>query len=195
MGFPDNYTDVPFAKRTNRFQGVGNSWAVPVVRWIGNRLFNRDQQENFSIQRDSFTVLPFVSVVNSCEVYLFSDPFVQLDATTSINVSATPVHIVQSNIAEVIDTNADETLFISPVGCKGILRRAIERGMNLNPQLKLVLENITAQMPDEEIEKRSRIQPRGKYTIAIETGIKSIPKKKTRRRRSTQAAEQPMFDL
>ena len=195
MGFPDNYTDVPFARRTNRFQGVGNSWAVPVVRWIGNRLFNKDLQETFSIQKDSFTALQFVSIVNSCEVYLFNDPLVQVDTTTSINVSATPENIVQSNIADVIDTNADEALFISPVGCKGILRRAIERGMNLNPQLKIVLENITTQMPDDEIEKRSRIQPRGKYTIAIETGAKPLPQKKKREKRSTQTVEQPTFEF
>ena len=38
MGFPDNYTDLPGAKKTNRYQATGNSWAVPVVKWIGKRL-------------------------------------------------------------------------------------------------------------------------------------------------------------
>lgn len=32
MGFPDNYTALESAKRTNRYQAIGNSWAVPVVR-------------------------------------------------------------------------------------------------------------------------------------------------------------------
>ena len=40
MGFPDNYTDLPGAKKTNRYQATGNSWAVPVVKWLGNRLLN-----------------------------------------------------------------------------------------------------------------------------------------------------------
>ena len=38
MGFPDNYTNLVGAKKTNRYQGTGNSWAVPVVKWIGERL-------------------------------------------------------------------------------------------------------------------------------------------------------------
>ena len=69
MGFPDNFTDIPFktwkeAKRkgidygdllykkgwnygqvsveecpdTPRYKALGNSWAVPVVRWIGERI-------------------------------------------------------------------------------------------------------------------------------------------------------------
>ena len=40
MGLPDNYTDHPKAKKTNRYQAIGNSWAVPVVEWIGQRLLN-----------------------------------------------------------------------------------------------------------------------------------------------------------
>ena len=40
MGFPDNYTNIHGARRTNRYQAIGNSWAVPVVRWIGERLIH-----------------------------------------------------------------------------------------------------------------------------------------------------------
>lgn len=195
MGFPDNYTNIPSAKRTNRFQGTGNSWAVPVVQWIGNRLFNEDQQEDITISKDSFLTLPFLTKVKSCEVYLFNDPIVQVDINTHLNVSATPENVVQSNIADIIDTDADEELFISPVGCKGILRRAVERGMRINPQLESVLRNITAQMSDEEIEKRSRIQPRGQYTIAIETGAIQIPQKKPRKKRSTETDTQSLLQL
>merc|ERR1711916_180478 len=38
MGFPDNYTNVNGNSHTNRFQAVGNSWAVPVVKWIGKQI-------------------------------------------------------------------------------------------------------------------------------------------------------------
>jgi hypothetical protein len=42
MGFPDGYTDIhPNGKPTPdgvRYKGLGNSWAVPVVRWIGERI-------------------------------------------------------------------------------------------------------------------------------------------------------------
>ena len=42
QGFPDNYTDVkPKGKPTPngpRYKALGNSWAVPVVAWIGKRI-------------------------------------------------------------------------------------------------------------------------------------------------------------
>jgi DNA (cytosine-5)-methyltransferase 1 len=39
QGFPDNYTNI----KTNcpdgpRYKALGNSWAVPVVAWIGKRI-------------------------------------------------------------------------------------------------------------------------------------------------------------
>lgn len=45
MGFPDGYTRISFRGKppekcpdTPRYKALGNSWAVPVVRWIGKRL-------------------------------------------------------------------------------------------------------------------------------------------------------------
>ena len=38
QGFPDNYTNVPKASNTDRYKAVGNSMAVPVMRWIGERI-------------------------------------------------------------------------------------------------------------------------------------------------------------
>jgi DNA (cytosine-5)-methyltransferase 1 len=45
MGFPDNYTNIPWrGKPTSpdgpRYKALGNSWAVPNVRWIGARIDN-----------------------------------------------------------------------------------------------------------------------------------------------------------
>lgn len=44
QGFPDGYTDIkPKGKSTPdgpRYKALGNSWAVPVVRWIGKRIAN-----------------------------------------------------------------------------------------------------------------------------------------------------------
>lgn len=43
QGFPDGYTNIPWRKKEEspdgpRYKALGNSWAVPVVRWIGQRI-------------------------------------------------------------------------------------------------------------------------------------------------------------
>ena len=42
MGFPDNYTEIPYrngiARKTPRYEALGNSMAVPVMRWIGEQI-------------------------------------------------------------------------------------------------------------------------------------------------------------
>ena len=61
---------------------------------------------------------------------------------------------------------------------KGFL--GVERGMRMNSRLQRIMEHIVAQMDDTEIERISRVQPRGAYSLAIENGTKSIPMKKRR---------------
>lgn len=48
QGFPDGYTDIPYkgkehAPDTQRYKALGNSFAVPVVRWIGERIKGVEQ--------------------------------------------------------------------------------------------------------------------------------------------------------
>jgi DNA (cytosine-5)-methyltransferase 1 len=45
QGFPDNYTQIPYRNKPtdkcpdgSRYKGLGNSMAVPVMRWIGERI-------------------------------------------------------------------------------------------------------------------------------------------------------------
>ena len=42
QGFSDGYTDIKWkgkqAPDGPRYKALGNSWAVPVVRWIGSRI-------------------------------------------------------------------------------------------------------------------------------------------------------------
>ena len=42
MGFPDDYTAIPGAKDGPRYAALGNSIAVPVLRWIGERIARVD---------------------------------------------------------------------------------------------------------------------------------------------------------
>ena len=43
QGFPDNYTKIPGAKDGPRYKALGNSMAVPVMRWIGERILKTQQ--------------------------------------------------------------------------------------------------------------------------------------------------------
>jgi DNA (cytosine-5)-methyltransferase 1 len=39
QGFPDNYTNIKDKCPDGpRYKALGNSWAVPVVRWVGERI-------------------------------------------------------------------------------------------------------------------------------------------------------------
>lgn len=42
QGFPDNYTAIPGAADGPRYKALGNSMAVPVMRWIGERILAVD---------------------------------------------------------------------------------------------------------------------------------------------------------
>ena len=46
QGFPDNYTEIPWRGKAEtpdgpRYKALGNSMAVPVMRWIGQRIQGR----------------------------------------------------------------------------------------------------------------------------------------------------------
>ena len=58
----------------------------------------------------------------------------------------------------------NENIYISPVGCAGILRRKNERNLSINKELQVALLKGTETMSLDEIEKRSRVQRRGKYS-------------------------------
>lgn len=50
QGFPDGWTDVPYKGKehpsdTPRYKAIGNSMAVPVMRWIGERIQMVDKME------------------------------------------------------------------------------------------------------------------------------------------------------
>lgn len=58
QGFPDSYTNIPFkgkpATNSPRYKALGNSMAVPVMRWLGERIVWALNQENLS---KAFTTL------------------------------------------------------------------------------------------------------------------------------------------
>lgn len=164
MGFPDDYTAISGAKKTNRYQAIGNSWAVPVVRWIGERLIN-GKKENFSAREFGKKLQDKATVISAgTRLYDFSKGTIEIDSGRMMNSSAMPCVCVFKSMQDIVSSNAPQDIYISPVGCYGILRRKKERRISINLRLEEILTNISSQMSLEEIEKKSRVQKRGQFS-------------------------------
>lgn len=161
MGFPDNYTDIEGSTKTNRYQAVGNSWVVPVIEWIGERI-KEYSFDIFKVNKKDFN--PYVTLIPGGEFYDFGQGLIGTDRNEIINCTSIPENCVYAKMRDIISANAAEDIYISAVGCYGIIRRKQERNLSMNKRLEKILLKISREMSIEEIEKRSRVQKRGKYS-------------------------------
>ena len=176
MGFPDHYTDLPKAKKTNRYQSTGNSWAVPVVRWIGNRLIHENRL-GINLESFQFALCTRSTRISDTQVfYDFGKDIVPLENGLSLNCSAIPENCTFAGMDSIVSPDAPEDIYISPVGCFGIIRRKKERNLKINARLEEVLLSISSQMSPEEIEKRSRVQRRGRFSTPNEAKEAEVQK-------------------
>ena len=162
MGFPDNYTDIETSTRTTRYQAIGNSWAVPVIKWIGMRMVDSNL---INLQISPKGLREYVEEIDEKSVFFdFGKDLLLPFGNDVINCTTVPENPCFKSITEVLSEDAPESIYISPVGCYGIVRRKQERNLSINLRLEEVLLDISSQMTPEEIEKRSRVQKRGKYS-------------------------------
>lgn len=134
MGFPDDYTNIaPNIKVTNRYQAIGNSWAIPVISWIMKRIIDLSDKQ--------FT-LPNSALIQSDADFslFFFDGFVNMDEEW-LNASPFPYNYELSHMLDIVDTDVDEKYYLSPAGCAGIVRRKIERNSGINDRLEIHLRN------------------------------------------------------
>ena len=165
MGFPDNYTDILNARKTMRYQATGNSWVVPVVRWIGRRICEHLLDAQTILDNNDISIVIHTEPIkckdvddDCCVVSLGG-----VDMAGGINTSTITEDATIGTMKDIVDPNAPEDIYLSPVGCNGILRRKEVRGKNINPRLHEVLAHTASMMPKEEIEKISRRQPRSSF--------------------------------
>lgn len=59
QGFPDNWSQIPYRGKpaeqcpdAPRYRAIGNSWAVPVVRWIGHRIQKELESAKGTLRHD-----------------------------------------------------------------------------------------------------------------------------------------------
>lgn len=130
MGFPDNYTLINNCKDTQRYQAVGNSWAVPVIRWIMKRIKSKPAN-NISF------ITPTMRIKDTL-IFLLDD-FNRLREKRYINASKIPYNYQLANMVDIVDIECPEKFYITNKGCTGILRRKYEHNAGMNTRLKIVL--------------------------------------------------------
>ncbi len=136
MGLPDNYTLLEKCKDTQRYQAVGNSWAVPTIRWIANRLINTPLKE---------LKLPFPAAKEEGVIIYLLEDFNRLTKGLYINASQMPYDYKLANMVDIVDIDCPEKYYITPKGCTGILRRKYEHNAGMNHRLEEVLKNCSDQ--------------------------------------------------
>ena len=142
MGFPDNYTSVNGNSDTNRFQAIGNSWAVPVVKWIGYQIDNFLNHKN---NQDLTCWHKSAKKTNnnlSADLYLL-DNIILINQKLYLNSSTVPNSPIESTIKDIVQVdNVPQKFYLSPQACRGILRRKQERDLKMNSKLESLLKII-----------------------------------------------------
>ncbi len=163
MGFPDKYTDLLGAKKTNRYQATGNSWAVPVIEWIGKRL---TLYESDKMHFSSNNIKLMSRIVPLKEGFFINcgKDIIEVNDEVIVNCTSIPEECKFGSMQDIVSVDVPEDIYISPVGCYGIIRRKRERNLKINKRLEEVLLSISSQMTLEEIEKKSKVQKRGKFS-------------------------------
>lgn len=164
MGFPDHYTDLPCAKKTNRYQATGNSWAVPVVRWIGKQMVQHTADTTSLIPHNCFIDCYMQWDSEEGCYFNFGKDIIPLGDGRLINCTSIPENCVFSHMKDIVSPDAPEDIYISPTGCFGIVRRSQERNTTINERLREVLLSISSEWSAEAIEERSRVQKRGRFS-------------------------------
>lgn len=144
MGIPDNYTKVNGNSDTNRYQAVGNSWAVPVVKWIGERINEYSLNDNNKIVDWQKSIH---QTSNNAEAKLFLlGNIYPINQSLKLNSSSVPNTPVEGNIYNIIqEEEVPEKFYLSPQACLGILRRKMERNVKMNKQLEKLMTLISQQ--------------------------------------------------
>jgi DNA (cytosine-5)-methyltransferase 1 len=163
MGFPDNYTKIPKSSQTKRYKAVGNSWSIPVIKWLGERILFPSKRASISPKSLSLSA----SMVDEYEIMLIGNKFIPLEEGKLLNCTLVKSNPIYGKLSDFISSqDISEKLYISPVGCHGILRRANERKININTRLKESLTLISEQMDEDTIEKISLRQKRGQFSTS-----------------------------
>ncbi|GAQ49966.1 TPA: DNA cytosine methyltransferase [Flavobacterium psychrophilum] len=166
MGFPDNYTLINGNSDTNRFQAIGNSWAVPVVTWIGKQI------DKFLNTKHNQEVICWYKSTRktannlNADLYLL-DNILLVSQELYLNSSTITNKPIESTIENIVQTeNVPEKFYLSPQACRGILRRKEERDLKMNEQL----EKLMTIIGEENLIKTTTEEKRQHVTGVLQNG-------------------------
>ena len=150
MGFPDNYTLINGNSDTNRYHAVGNSWAVPVVKWIGQKI--SEYQTTKSKDVSCLWSKTFKPIKNNLDAELYLLDYVnRVSPSKYLNSSPSPNNPTYGNLKDIAQSkDVPEKFYLSPKGCAGILRRKGERNIKMNPELEKLMQKIANKLKREK---------------------------------------------
>ena len=134
------------------------------MRWLGERILHSEQYDLHLSDHYLSAMKDARTIEDSCLYCGFGRDVITFIDGFTLNGSSIPEICTFGSMKDIVSPDAPEDIYISPVGCYGIVRRKIERNMSINPRLEEVLLMISSQMSPEEIERRSRIQHRGRFS-------------------------------
>lgn len=142
MGFSGDYTKLLNATDTGRYRAVGNSWAIPVIRWIGKRIlkvYSDQEQEHSDDIIDSLPVVSISKDLGSKWISLDPPPKAQHKGYL-INTTSAPNDFSFGCLLDIVDPGARQKFYLSTKGVAGILRRKNERDIKMNPRLEQIMK-------------------------------------------------------
>lgn len=142
MGFPGDYTDLHKATDTGRYKAIGNSWAIPVIRWIGERILKVYSDQEKAHADDIIDSLHIVSKSKDLSSKLISldpPPKVQHQGYL-INTTTAPNDFKIGCLLDIVDPDAPHKFYLSAAGVAGILRRKGEKDIKMNKRLESIMK-------------------------------------------------------
>lgn len=136
MGFPDNYTNLPEAKKTSRYQAIGNSWAIPVIKELGKRIICESNKSNQKSIVYGELIEKMKNHIDGGWYIEFEKDDMKLNSSEILATSVIPNHCIYGNLRDIIEPTDMEDIFISKKGSEGILRRATDKNLPINNRLR-----------------------------------------------------------
>lgn len=130
MGIPDNYTLIPSSRGDiQRYKSLGNAWAVNVIKWIGERIYN-----NYSSN-----IIDFLNFKKNGIIQI--NDFMEFGNGMFINGSPSPYNSYSVHIFDILQNNVNDKYFLTDAVCKGILRRSQERKLKMNKRVASLMKS------------------------------------------------------